>query len=58
MTWGYINGRTKWSAGSMGAQGMISSSMDPAASVWMEDRSDIFVDDLSRMVLIEENPQY
>jgi len=58
MTWGYINGRTKWGASAMSSQGMISSSMDPACSIWMEDRSDIFVEDLSRMVLIEEAPQY
>ena len=58
MTWGYVNGRTKWGVGAMGAQGMVSSSMDPAAEIWMEDRSDIFVEDMSRMVLIEEAPQY
>lgn len=57
MTWGYVNGRTSWQ-GHQGSQGMISSSMDPATSIWMEDRSDIFVEDLSRMVLIEEVPQY
>lgn len=57
MTWGYINGRTAWQ-GHQGSQGMMSASMDPATSIWMEDRSDIFVEDLSRMVLIEENPQF
>jgi hypothetical protein len=57
MTWGYINGRTSWQ-GHQASQGMISSSMAPQATVWMEDRCDIFVEDLSRMVIIEENPQY
>jgi hypothetical protein len=57
MTWGYINGRQAWQ-GHAASQGMVSSSMDPATSIWMEDRCDIFVEDLSRMVLIEENPQY
>ncbi len=58
MTWGYINGRTSWNKVESGSQGMMSASMDPAAKVWMEDRCDIFVEDLSRMVLIEEVPQY
>lgn len=57
MTWGYINGRGSWQ-GHAASQGMMSSSMDPAAVCWMEDRSDIFIEDMSRMVLIEENPQY
>lgn len=57
MTWGYINGRQHWN-GHQASQGMISSSMAPQATVWMEDRCDLFVEDLSRMVLIEENPQY
>lgn len=58
MTWGFINGRTPWNGGHAASQGMISSSMDPATQIWMEDRCDIFVEDLSRMVLIEEKPQY
>lgn len=57
MTWGYVNGRTSYQ-GHAASQGMISSSMSPTTTVWMEDRSDIFVEDLSRMVIIEENPQY
>lgn len=57
MTWGYVNGRTSVQ-GHAASQGMISSSLSPTATVWMEDRSDIFVEDLSRMVLIEEVPQY
>jgi len=57
MTWGYINGRTHY-MGFMASQGMMSSSMDPGYTVWMEDRADLFVEDLSRMVLIEELPQF
>lgn len=57
MTWGYINGRSAWQ-GFAATQGMMSSSMDPSSTCWMEDRSDIFVEDLSRMVIIEENPQF
>lgn len=57
MTWGYINGRTHYQ-GHQASQGMISSSMDPKTTVWMEDRCDLFVEDLSRMVLIEEIPLF
>lgn len=57
MTSGTITGRAQW-AGPLSGQRLISASMDPAARIWMEDRDDIFVEDLSRMVLIEERPQY
>lgn len=57
MTWGYVNGRTNVQ-GHAASQGMISSSLSPTCTVWMEDRSDIFVEDLSRMVLIEELPLF
>lgn len=57
MTWGYINGRQHY-LGHLSSQGMNSSSMFPGYKMWMEDRSDIFVEDLSRMVLIEEVPQF
>lgn len=57
MTWGYVDGR-QHHLGFAATQGMSSSSMFPGYKIWMEDRSDIFVEDLSRMVLIEENPQY
>ena len=57
MTWGYINGRQNWN-GHEASKGMISSSMSPTTTCWMEDRCDIFVEDLSRMVIIEETPQF
>lgn len=54
MTWGYINGRTSH-LGPM--YGGMSASMSPDYTIWMEDRSDIFIEDLSRTVLLEEIPQ-
>lgn len=57
MTWGYINGR-QHHLGHPASQGMDSASMDPGYTIWMEDRADIFIEDLSRCVLIEEIPQY
>lgn len=57
MTWGYINGRQHY-LGQQRSQGMDSASMDPGYKIWMEDRADIFIEDLSRCVLIEEIPQY
>lgn len=57
MTWGYVDGRQSH-LGHFASQGMNSASMFPGYTMWMEDRSDIFVEDLSKMVLIEEVPQY
>lgn len=54
MTWGYINGRTSHLGPMYGGQ---SASLAPNYTIWMEDRSDIFIEDLSRTVLIEEIPQ-
>lgn len=57
MTWGYIDGR--WShLGFASSQGMQSSSMFPGYKMWYEERVDLFVEDLSRMFLIEEAPTY
>lgn len=56
LTSGTITGRAQWE-GPLTGQRLISASMDPSASIWMEDRDDLFVEDLSRMVLIEELPQ-
>lgn len=56
MTWGYVDGR-EHHLGFAKSQGMSSASMNPGYTIWMEDRCDIFVEDLSRTVLIEEIPQ-
>jgi hypothetical protein len=57
MTWGYVDGRAHH-LGFAASQGMSSASMDPGYKIWMEDRADLFVEDLSRTVIIEEIPQY
>lgn len=57
MTYGYVDGRQSH-LGHQSSQGMNSASMDPGYTVWMEDRADVFIEDLSRTVLIEEIPQY
>lgn len=57
MTWGYVDGR-RHHLGFAKSQGMNSASKDPGYTIWMEDRADIFVEDLSRTVLIEERPQF
>lgn len=57
MTWGYVEGR-RHHLGFAASKGMSSANMFPGYKIWMEDRSDVFIEDLSRMVLIEEIPQY
>lgn len=57
MTWGYIDGRQSH-LGHAASQGMNSSSMFPGYKIWMEDRADVFIEDLSRTVLIEQVPQF
>jgi len=57
MTWGYIDGRQSH-LGHLSSKGMSSSSMFPGYKVWMEDRADVFIEDLSRTVIIEELPQF
>lgn len=57
MTYGYVDGR-QHHLGHQASQGMNSASMDPGYLLWMEDRADVFIEDLSRTVLIEEIPQY
>jgi len=57
MTWGYVDG-TVSHLGFAKSQGMQSASMDPWYTMWFKDRADIFVEDLSRTVLIEEIPQF
>ena len=57
MTWGYIDGRAHH-LGFARSQGMSSANKFPGYQIWMEDRCDIFIEDLSRTVLIEEIPQF
>jgi hypothetical protein len=57
MAWGYIDGR--WShLGFAKSQGMSSANKFPGYELWMQDRCDVFIEDLSRTVLIEEIPQF
>lgn len=56
MTWGYIDGRMHH-LGFARSQGMSSANKFPGYTLWMEDRCDVFIEDLSRTVLIEEIPQ-
>lgn len=56
MTWGYIDG-TAHHLGFAKSQGMSSANKFPGYEIWMKDRCDIFIEDLSRTVLIEEIPQ-
>ena len=56
MTWGYIDG-TRHHLGFAKSQGMSSANKFPGYEIWMKDRCDIFIEDLSRTVLIEEIPQ-
>lgn len=57
MTWGYVDGR-QHHLGFARSQGMSSANKFPGYTLWMEDRHDVFIEDLSRTVLIEEIPQY
>jgi hypothetical protein len=57
MTWGYIDGRAHH-LGFARSQGMSSANKFPGYTLWMEDRADIFIEDMTRTVLIEEIPQY
>ena len=57
MTWGYIDG-TRHHLGFARSQGMSSANKFPGYEIWMKDRCDVFIEDLSRTVLIEEIPQF
>lgn len=57
MTWGYIDGAIHH-LGFAKSQGMSSVSKDPWYTVWMKDRCDIFIEDLSRCVIIKEIPSF
>lgn len=57
MTWGYVDGAIHH-LGFAKSQGMSSASKDPWYTIWMRDRSDIFIEDLSRCVIIKEVPSF
>ncbi len=57
MQWGYIDGRRSH-LGAFKSQGFNAANKFPGYEIWMEDRSDVFIEDLSRCVLIEEIPQF
>jgi len=54
MTYGYIPGRQS-PFGNM--QGGMSASKKPGYTMWFEDRFDIFIEDLSKVVVFEQVPQ-
>lgn len=57
MTWGYIDGRRSH-LGAFKSQGHSAANKFPGYAIFMEDRSDVFIEDMSRTVLIEEIPQF
>jgi len=57
MTWGYVDGRQSH-LGHAASKGMQSANTFPGYKIWMEDRVDVFIEDLSGCMLIEELPQY
>lgn len=54
MTWGYVDGR-QHHLGFAASQGMSSANMFPGYKIWYEDREDVFIEDASRVVILEEN---
>jgi len=56
LRWGYVDG-TRSHLGPMKSQGMQSANMFDGYTIWMKDRCDVFIEDLSRTVVIEEIPQ-
>lgn len=57
MTWGYIDGRRSH-LGAMRSQGHQAANMFDGYTCFMDDRYDVFIEDLSRCVVIEEIPQF
>lgn len=57
MTWGYIDGR-RHHLGPMRSQGHSAANMFDGYTIFMDDRYDVFIEDLSRCVVIEEVPQF
>jgi hypothetical protein len=57
MTWGYIDGRRSH-LGAMRSQGFSAANMFDGYTMFMDDRYDVFIEDTSRCVVIEEVPQF
>jgi hypothetical protein len=57
MTWGYVDGAIHH-LGFAKSQGMSSASKNPWYEIWMKDRCDVFIEDLSRCVIIKEVPVF
>ena len=57
MTWGYIDG-TYHHMGHAASKGMSSANMFPGYKIWMKDRYDVFIEDITRTALIEQVPQF
>ncbi len=57
LTWGYINGR-RHHLGFAASQGHDAANKFNGYTIFMDDRYDVFIEDLTRCVLIEEIPQY
>jgi hypothetical protein len=57
MTWGYIDGRRSH-LGFARSQGHSAANMFDGYTLFMDDRYDVFIEDLSRCVVIEEVPQF
>lgn len=57
MTWGYIDGR-RHHLGFAASKGHTASSKFDGYTMFFDDRYDVFIEDLSRTVLIEETPFY
>lgn len=57
MTWGYIDGRTHH-LGFAKSQGHSAANKLDGYTIFMDDRCDVFIEDLSRTVIIEEVPQF
>lgn len=57
MTWGYIDGR-RHHLGFAASQGHSAGSKLDGYTIFMDDRYDVFIEDMTRTVLIEEIPQF
>jgi hypothetical protein len=57
MRWGYVDGAVHH-LGFAASQNMSSANKNPWYELWMKDRVGIFVEDVTRTVLIKENPLY
>lgn len=56
-TWGYIDGR-RHHLGPFASQGHSAANKFNGYTIFMEAQYDVFIEDVSRTFLIEENPQY